>query len=1014
MRFCLISSFSLISIATAEEVDFNRDVRPILSDKCFACHGQDAEARDADLRLDVEADAKKDLGGYAAITPKAPKNSEAWLRIDLPHDDDDVMPPAKSKKRLTSEEKATLKRWIEQGAQYAAHWAYEKPAKAETPKHEGRNALDGFVLRQIKEAELKPSPEAEPNQLIRRVSLDLIGLPPSPEEVRAFETAWAKDPEQAWQQLLDRLFDSPRFGEKWARSWLDLARYADSNGFQADQLRDSWAYRDWVIDAFNSNMPFDQFTIQQLAGDLLPNATLDNKIATGFHRTVTCNVEAGVHPEANRVNQVFDRVNTTGIVWLGTSLECAQCHDHKYDPISQQDYYSIFAYFNQTPVEVRNPSGKGVSFDFYGPKMDLPTSTDQEKEREQLQAQVDELEAQKKPLAESAKKTRGAWELALATQIENEPAWETLEIAKFEGSEGETFDDLGDGSVLVKGKVPDKTTYTIEAKADLGEVGAIRLETLTHDSLPAKGPARGNGSRPNSIVNEFRLYDSGGNEIALSGAVADFNQTNYTPDKAIDGDTQPQSGWAINPQFGKPHWIAFKTEKPIDASKGLRVEIDQTYGGQRVVGRLRLSVIQGEPAAISVPEDIAKIVRKEAKDRSGKERKALDAYFAEQNPELKKLEAEIAKVKRQLNAIAPETTLVMIEQEEMRETFVMQRGNYLNPAEKVEARTPKSLHELDSKLPQNRLGFAKWLMSEENPLVARVTVNRWWAEIMGQGIVATIEDFGAQSEPPTHPEVLDFLAVEFMESGWDMRHVLRLIVDSATYRQSSRWTQQLLDADPKNVLYARAPRFRMNAEMIRDNALVVSGLLSTKMEGAPIMPYQPAGMWRQVGRNEPKWVEAKDEDRFRRGIYIVYRRAAPYPSFVNFDATDRSACVVSRGRTNTPLQALTLLNDPVYVELALGLADRVLCETPDVDFEGKLKHAYQLALQRAPKPAETEHLKQLFEKRVAELSPEAAKMLVEGASSVLKPKSGADQIELAAWFYLSSILLNLDETISKG
>ncbi|MEM7010547.1 MAG: PSD1 and planctomycete cytochrome C domain-containing protein [Verrucomicrobiota bacterium] len=1013
-----MSALAFATSAAAEKVDFNRDVRPILAAKCFACHGQDPETRDAGLRLDVEEEAKKDLGGYAAIAPNQPEQSEAWLRIDLDADDGDLMPPKKAKKDLTAEEKSTLKRWIEQGAPYAKHWAYEEPKAApapeiRNPKFEIRNRVDAFVAARLIEAGLASSKRAEPHQLIRRVSLDLIGLPPSPDEVDAFVAAWKLDSDAAYQQLLDRLFESPRFGEKWARGWLDLARYADSNGFQADQLRDSWAYRDWVINAFNEKMPFDQFTIEQLAGDLLPNATLEQKIATGFHRTVTCNVEAGVHPEENRVNQVVDRVNTTGTVWLGMSMSCAQCHDHKYDPITMVDYYSMFAFFNQTPVEVRNPSGKGVSFDFYGPKMELPMSPEKEEQRKQLQEQIEALEKKREPLAAEAKKTRKPWEAALVKQLGNEPQWKYLDITEFQGTQKEGSKDLGDNSILVTGKVPDKTTYTVSAKGDLAKVSAIRLETLAHDSLPTKGPARGNGSRPNSIVNEFRLFNAAGESVALSGAVADFNQTGYTPDKAIDGDKNPKSGWAINPQFGRDHWIAFRTGKPVDVSAGIRVEIDQTYGGQRVVGRLRLSVLEGEMPALKVPDNIAAIVRKEAKKRDAKERKALDTYFAEQNPELQALEKEIAAVKKKLAAVEPDTTLVMVKNEEVRETHIMMRGNYLSPGEKVEPNTPAVLHPLDPQLPKDRLGFAKWLMSTDNPLVARVTVNRWWQEMMGLGIVATLEDFGATSEPPTHPELLDWLSVEFMESGWDMRHVLRLIVESSTYRQSSRVTPQLLEADPKNQFYARAPRFRMTAEMIRDTGLTVSGLLSTKMEGKPVMPFQPPGMWRQVGRNEPKWVEANDEDRFRRGVYIVYRRAAPYPSFVNFDATDRSACVVSRGRTNTPLQALTLMNDPAFVEMAVALADRVLSEKPNGDFDARLDHAYRLVLQRLPYPAERQHLRAMFDERVASIDEMAAKLVIDQPAKVVKPKTNDQQL-LAAWFYVANVLLNLDETISKG
>jgi hypothetical protein len=758
VAFGVLTSFA----PAAAPVDFNRDIRPILSENCFHCHGPDADAREADLRLDTFEGATADFGGYRPVVPGDAAASEVYRRI-VSDDEFERMPPPDSKRQLDKRQQELVRAWIASGAKYALHWAFIKPVRPDVPGGAGfqvavrpeagstpglhiRNPIDAFVLRRLRQEKLAFSRPAGPRTLIRRVSLDLIGLPPGPDEVTEFVRRYDRDADAAYEALVDRLLASDRFGERWARPWLDLARYADSNGFQADQLRDSWAYRDWVIDALNANMPFDQFTIEQLAGDLLPNATADQKIATGFHRTVTCNVEAGVHPEENRTNQVVDRVNTTGTVWLGITMECVQCHNHKYDPFTMEDYYSLFAYFNNTPLEVELPSGKNdVSHDFVGPYMELPSSV-----------------------------------------------------------------------------------------------------------------------------------------------------------------------------------------QPSDGRK-------------------------------------------------------------------------------------PGKTLVMVEMDEPRKTRVLSRGNYLAPQQPVLPRTPTALHPLDPKLPANRLGLARWLVGKDNPLVARVTVNRWWAELFGRGIVATLEDFGTQCEPPTHPALLDWLAVEFMDTGWDMKRMLRLMVTSAAYRQDSRITAELLDKDPENKLYGRAPRFRMDAERIRDNALAVSGLLSTKMYGRPVMPYQPPGVWRQVGRNEPKWVEAKSEDRWRRGIYIVYRRAAPYPSMVNFDAPDRGACIVNRPRTNTPLQALTLLNDPAYVEMALALADRILTESPRADSHTRLGHAFQIVLARPPTDAESKFLAGLVQRRLAhyESDPASAKTLAAGASTVYSPKH-EDRTELAAWFFVANILLNLDETITKG
>ncbi|MCB1231948.1 MAG: PSD1 domain-containing protein [Verrucomicrobiae bacterium] len=1003
-------------------------MRPILSENCFHCHGPDANKREADLRLDVEADAKKDLGGYFALKSGSVEESEVWVRVAT-DDPDDLMPPPDSKRELTAKQKDLLKKWIASGAKYEAHWAYVPPVRPDAPKladpaleSRVRNEIDRFVFARLAEDQLSPAPEADRRALIRRVSFDLTGLPPTPEEVNAF---LADESPRAWENVVDRLLKSDRFGEHWARPWLDLARYADSNGFQADQLRDSWAYRDWVIDALNADMPFDQFTIEQLAGDLLPNATLEQKIATGFHRTVTCNVEAGVHPEENRTNQIVDRVNTTGTVWLGTTLECCQCHDHKYDPFTMKDYYQVFAYFNNTPLEVQNPSGKGVSFDFYGPKMELPLEPDKASQREKLQKELASLQTERKAAETGTAKARTKWEAGLLASAGQSPKWEVLDDIEFSGREGESCQSLDDGSLLVTGEVPNTTSYTLKARTHLKGIRALRLEMLTHDSLPAKGPARGNGDRPNAIVTEAKLTAtpvgkaaSGKTEaVALQSARADFSQINWDVAGAIDGD--PKTGWAINPKFGEDHWAVFETAEAIGSDNDeteLTLTLDQNYGGGRVIGRLRVSVTDSDPSAEDIDPAIRAILEKPESKRKAKEKQQLDDLWSKTDPILKRLDLRILGVNKELKSIEPPSTLVMVEMDEARETHIMTRGNYLAPQEKVEPATPARLHPIDPALPKNRLGFAQWLMDRDNPLVARVTVNRWWARMFGHGIVRTVEDFGTQSDPPTHPQLLDWLAVEFMDSGWDMKHVLKEIVMSETYRLDSRMPPGQEEGDPENLLYARGPRFRLSAEMIRDNALTVSGLLSTKMHGPPIMPYQPPNIWRQVGRNEPKWVEAQDENRWRRGVYIVWRRAAPYPSFVNFDGPDRSACVVERPRTNTPLQALTLLNDPAYVEMAVALADRILHETPDADVATRLDKAFELVLSREIRESERATLTDLLERRLADYQAdeEKAKAIIESARGWYRPKSGADTAELAAWFFVANTLLNLDETVTKS
>ena len=893
-----------------------------------------------------------------------------------------------------------------------SHWAYTAPERPALPKTDSdwpRNPIDYFILAKQKDNQLAPSPTASPGQLLRRVHLDLTGLPPTPDVVAQF----LENPsDTAYEKIVDDLLYSKHYGERWARPWLDLARYADSNGFQADQLRDSWAYRDWVIDAFNSGMPFNQFVIEQIAGDLLPNATPSQRIATGFHRTPTCNVEAGVHPEENRVNQVFDRVNTTGTVFLGTTLECAQCHDHKYDPFSIKDYYSLFAFFNNTPLEVKQ-NGTSVTFEFYGPTMDLPISTEQQKAIDTLNAQKKRLDQQLAKLKTDSAAQQANWEKATLTALQNAPEWSVLGIKQFSASGNPKHELQPDGSVVVTGPNPDKSTYTLRTDTTLPQITAIRLEALTHPSMHKGGPGRNKSPKenPNFIVNEFELKVDG-QKIAFASVTASFSQTRWHVNGSIDGNLA--TGWAINPEFGKPATAIYKLTKPLAFKPGASLEfsIIQTYGGGRTIGRPRLSAMNGDPGAINLPDNIAAILKKTK--RSRQESKQLTEYFQKENPQLKATETELAATNKKIAAIKPPTTLVMVEEDKPRETFIMQRGEYLNPGAKVTATTPEILHGMSADLPRNRLGFAKWLVAPQNPLLSRVTVNRWWAEIMGRGIVSTEEDFGTQSEPPTHPALLDWLSVEFIERGWSMRRIHKLIVMSATYRQSSRVTPAAQAADAPNKWHARAPRLRMSAEMVRDNALTISGLLSTKMHGPPVYPPQPGGIWRHVGRNAPKYVAATDEDRFRRGVYVVWRRGAPYVSFTNFDAPDRGACVVRRPRTNTPLQALTLLNDEAYVEMAMAFAYRIT-EINEATVDSRIQFAYRSALSREARAAEINYLKPLLTQRLAyfQKNPKAAADLVNNVKGWKAPQ-GADPTELAAWFYLANILLNLDETITKS
>ncbi|MEQ8788796.1 MAG: PSD1 and planctomycete cytochrome C domain-containing protein [Pirellulaceae bacterium] len=1008
--------------APVKPIDFQRDILPIFASRCFDCHGEDAQ--EGQLRLDAKAIVMRGGVSGRMIESGDGKGSLLVKRL-LGEGDQERMPLDDDP--LTGEEIALVRRWIDEGAKWpdgvgaqvttlARHWAYIPPSRAKLPQVSDpqwiASPIDAFILARLDQEGLKPSPPADRARLLRRVHLDLIGLPPTPEAIEAF---LADEGPGAYERVVERLLASPEYGQRWARPWLDAARYADTNGYQADQFRSVWPYRDWVVDAMNADMSFERFTREQLAGDLLSDATLDQKIATGFHRLTTCNVEAGVDPEENRVNQIIDRVNTTGTVWLGTTVECTQCHNHKYDPFSQQEYYRLFAYFNNTPLEVE---GNGVQYNFTGPKMDLPLSEEMELKRENLQTQVDALT--EKVAQRKRERLAGfdAWLKDAWTPPENPPQWHVLPIAKFHSREGAAHEILDDHSVLLSGADPDVDEYTVTVETDLDRVTGFKLEALTDPSLPGEGPGRRNDDRPNFVLNELRVTaetigdSSKPVQLALHAAEADFENEKFKAAAAIDGD--PKTGWAIHAEFHKPHYLTVLTASPPRrddeqaAKTRLTITLTQQHGQGRTIGRLRLSAMTGRPTTSPFPEAITKLLEIDEKKRSKKQNQQLEDHYVGLDAEFTSLEKELAAVQAKLTAVQPDTTLVMIEQDP-RDTNIFKRGNFLEKGEPVKPGTPRILHAPDDEA-EDRLGLARWLTDRDNPLTARVTVNRWWAEIFGQGIVATLEDFGTQGEPPTHPQVLDWLACEFMDSGWSMKHVHRLIVTSNMYRQSSKVSGKLLERDPYNKLHARAPRFRLPAETVRDNALRISGLLTCKLGGPPVYPPQPAGVWRHVGRNEPKYDTDSDEDRFRRGLYVIWRRSAPYPAFTNFDAPDRASCVVARPRTNTPLQALTLLNDPQYLEMARALAERMAIERSELTINEKIAFGFQLCVARDPNTAEVEHLEKVYRGELArfQANPAEAAALIDEATPRL-PRE-----ELAAWFYVANILLNLDETITRN
>ena len=1017
--------------AAERPIDFVRDVYPILQRSCVECHGK--HKQEGDLRLDERSAALAGGASGATIVPRKPEESELLRRVALDRDDAEIM-PARGEP-LSPRQVATLRRWIAEGAVWPErieppkHWAFVPPARPELPPVAEaswvRQPLDRFVLARLEAEGLRPAPEAERAVLLRRVYLDLIGLPPSPAEADAFLADTSPD---AYERVVDRLLASPQFGERWARPWLDLARYADSHGFQRDDLRDIWPYRDWVIRALNADLPFDRFTIEQLAGDLLPKATVEQRVATGFHRATTTNVEAGTDQEENRVNQVFDRVNTTAAVWLGITMECAQCHDHKYDPISQREYYQLFAYFNNSPKETDFATAKAMAaLRFAGPTLELPDEA-RAAARHQIEARVAQIEAQLAARTEALDASQAEWEQEVGLAAAGGQA-ELLEIVDFDSLGGANYELLPDGSVLLRDDVPDRDTYVVTARSQLANITAFKLETLTHESLPGQGPGRGDDKRPNFVLHAFRAAEGTGpaaRPIKFAGAAADFSQVRFPPQDAIDDD--PQSGWAINPQFGRDHWAVFETAAPCGAAEGqtFTFTLEQNFGGGRVIGRLRLSALAGAKATRDVPADVLVILRKPRKERTPAEVRRVRNFRQSQDAEWTALESERAEAAAELADLKPALTLVMQELPEPRATHILARGNFLAPGERVEPGVPAVLG-VPVEGPPNRLGLAQWLVDRRHPLTARVTVNRWWAELFGQGLVTTPEDFGIKGELPTHPELLDWLAVELMEPSvvsaaaggaappapWSMKHWLRVVVTSATYRQSSRVTPELLTADDRNRLLARGPRFRLDAETIRDQALAVSGLLSLKQFGPPIRPYQPPGVWEnKIGGDRVEYVVSPGEDQHRRGVYVVWKRGSPYPSFMNFDARDRNTCVVRRSRSNTPLQALTLLNDPVYVEAARALARRVCQEREAAGLDERLRHAFRLCLVREPRPDELAVLRRLFEAERSALAGEPARVAqIVGPEG---PPPGVEPAEFAAWQTVAAALLNLDETVNKG
>jgi len=1171
--------------AGVEAPDFTSDVRPLLSRNCFKCHGPDDAARKSKLRLDLRETALKPAkSGAVAIVPGKADSSELVKRISST-DPDEVMPPPSTKKQLTSAEKDILTRWIAAGAEYKQHWAFVPP-KQETPPtvrqaNWPHNAIDHFVLARLEKEGMQPAPPADRYALARRVSLDLVGLPPTVEEVDAFVNDRSAD---AYERLVDNLLASARYGERWARRWMDLARYADSNGYEKDRNRTIWPWRDWVINALNADMPFDEFTVEQIAGDLLPHATRDQMIATGFHRNTMLNEEGGIDPLEFRYHAMADRVGTTAATWLGLTLQCAQCHTHKYDPIPHQEYYQVMAFLDNADE----------------PDMDLPPPNWETKYRANL-AKAEKL------LAGLADK------FPLESNV-----WKTPHPVSAEAASGEKAKLLDDGSALFAGKSPDKDTYTIVIETDLEGIDRLRLDALTDDALPSKGPGR--VKHGNFVLTEISVTAAPKNApdqaqpVKLVSARADVAQKEFPVSNAIDGKTN--TGWAVQEEGKKlnaRHTATFTFDKPVGFPGGTRfvVTLDQQFGGQHTIGRVLLALgapindarpievrrkeavdrkfaewleheraasakwvtlratetksnspllttqlddsifasgdftksdtydlkfrtdlrsitairlealpddrlphhgpgmtyyegpkgdffmgeiqlsVNGKPvkfaratasygknnygdgggAALAIDGDpqtgwstaggegerheavfvlaepltepgelqikmmfgrhyacslglfriavttkpggtVARALPEEAEglllipdgQLTAAQREKLREQFLFNAPELADARGEIERLRK---LPTHPTTMVMRERppENPRPTFIHKRGEFLQPTERVEPGVLSALGTFPSDLPKNRLGFARWLVSTNNPLTARVTVNRQWQAFFGRGLVRTTEDFGFQSDAPTHPELLDWLAVEFMKQGWSLKKLHKMIVMSATYQQSSRTTPAQLEKDSENRWLARAPDTRLEAEIIRDAALRASGLLSDKMGGPSVYPPQPEGVT-EVAYGNPGWPTSKGEDRYRRSVYTFMKRTAPFAMFNTFDAPTGESCVARRDVSNTPLQALTLLNDVFFVEVSRALGSMVASREGSAN--DRVRLAFRRCLTRPPTEEEVSLLVKFYQAQKERF-----------ARNELDPKTiagdGAGDIaERAAWTTVARAIFNLDEFITKG
>lgn len=1006
--------------ADGEMLSYNRDIRPILSDRCFACHGPDANTREAELRLDTAEGAYAALdpeGKWHQIKPGAPETSEVFYRITT-DDEDDMMPPPEAKlPRMTEEEVAKIERWIREGAKYEEHWAFTKIERPAVPASiwpdQARNEIDHFIQEKLNESGFEPAPEADPHTLLRRIHFDLTGLPPVPDRVRSVTEEGLGD--ETYASIKQELFGSVHHAEHFATRWLDKARYADTTGYQYDTPRIMWKWRDWVIDAYHDNKPYDEFLIEQIAGDLLPNATRDQVIATGYNRNHPITIEGGTIEEEYRIQYVSDRVNTIGSSVLGLTMECAKCHDHKYDPISQKDYFRMFAFFNNIPEGGRATGGRvGASMGAIAQPYIFAPSEEQEAEEKRLSAAINATH--QSLLAEGGK--RHAAFLDWRNKLSGSVGWNPLAPATVSGTEGLTFEDLGDGSWLVAGNGPGKgEVYTFEIPMKGAGWRSLLLEALRHDSLPKQGPGR--SANGNAVLSQLDLIeiapDGSERTLSLAKVSPSYEQEDYPASNLIKKPSG--AGWGFFHPKPEDRSLVATMKEPFGKKDDWTLRVVLTFSPKwhlHSYGRVALSLSRLDEIK-EISDSLSEVLKKPENKLSRDDRQAIaTAFLGETEPETAKALERDWTAHAELKAEIP-PVMVMEEMEVPRPAFVLDRGAYDQPiGDPVAPGSPEALNPYLDAYPKNRLGLAQWMTSRENPLTARVAVNHLWDQFFGVGITKTVEDFGAQGEWPSHPALLDWLAVELIDSGWNLQHVANLILDSATYRQSSTTRPEIEKVDPQNRYLARGPRGRFSAEMIRDQALAVSGLLNPAVGGPGVNPYQPAGIWEELTKRPGFMMtyEVSPGDAiYRRSIYTFWKRAAPPAMMSVFDAPSREICAVRRENTNTPLQALALLNGDTYVEAARSLAQRLLHEKPEAANEELIHDAFERIVQRSPSREEMSIATQLFQSESARISDdESTNILTVGR---LPHDEALPQERLLGLTMVNRLFFNLSETITR-